>query len=250
MINCVIIDDEKNCREDLMALIERHFKDRLLVAGAAASVNEGVTIIHRTMPDLVFLDIRMPEKDGFQLFKEFEQINFEVVFTTAYGEYALQAIKHAALDYLMKPVDPKELLALLQRLETNLKKKNVNYKINRLLEQIETGAEKSILVSLPTGKEFKVINANDIIYCQADINYTNIFTTDGTKILVTKTLGRVEMILDYPFFYRCHKSYLVNLNHIDTYSRIDGYIKMKNKEIIYLAGRRIEDFINLFGKKQ
>jgi len=250
MINCVIIDDEKNCREDLTALIEYHFKGRLQVAGVAASVNEGVTIIHRTMPDLVFLDIRMPEKDGFQLFKEFDEVNFEVVFTTAYGEYTLQAIKHAAMDYLMKPVDPKEMEVVLQRFENNVKKRNVNYTINKLLNQIETGAESSILVSLPTGKEFKVINANEIIYCQADINYTNIFTTDGAKILVTKTLGKVETILDYPFFYRCHKSYLVNLNHIDIYSKTDGYIKMKNKETIYLAGRRIEDFINLFGKKR
>ena len=250
MINCVIIDDEKNCREDLTALIEYHFKGRVQVAGVAASVNEGVTIIHRTMPDLVFLDIRMPEKDGFQLFKEFDEVNFEVVFTTAYGEYTLQAIKHAAMDYLMKPVDPKEMEVVLQRFENNVKKRNVNYTINKLLNQIETGAESSILVSLPTGKEFKVINANEIIYCQADINYTNIFTTDGAKILVTKTLGKVETILDYPFFYRCHKSYLVNLNHIDIYSKTDGYIKMKNKETIYLAGRRIEDFINLFGKKR
>ena len=250
MINCVIIDDEKNCREDLTALIEYHFKGRLQVAGVAASVNEGVTIIHRTMPDLVFLDIRMPEKDGFQLFKEFDEVNFEVVFTTAYGEYTLQAIKHAAMDYLMKPVDPNEMEVVLQRFENNVKKRNVNYTINKLLNQIETGAESSILVSLPTGKEFKVINANEIIYCQADINYTNIFTTDGAKILVTKTLVKVETILDYPFFYRCHKSYLVNLNHIDIYSKTDGYIKMKNKETIYLAGRRIEDFINLFGKKR
>jgi len=113
---------------------------------------------------------------------------------------------------------------------------------------LETGKETNILVSLPTGKEFKVVNAHDIIYCKANVNYTEIFISDGKKVIVTKTLGKVEEILDYTFFFRCHKSYLVNLNKIDSYSRIDGYIRMKNGEIIYLANRRIEDFINLFNK--
>jgi two-component system LytT family response regulator len=249
MISCVIIDDEAHCREDLKTLIEYKFKDRILVVGMAASVHEGVGIINKTMPDVVFLDIRMPVEDGFQIFKKFDHITFEVVFTTSYQEFAIQAIKHAAFDYLLKPVDPKDLEKLLERYQNKTEKTSVNNRIKMLLSHLESGGEPNILVSLPVGKEYKVMNARDIIYCAADVNYTEIFTADGTKVLVTKTLGKVEEILAFPFFFRCHKSYLVNLNHIDSYSRIDGYIRMKNKEVIYLAGRRIEDFINLFGKE-
>ena len=247
-MKCVIIDDEANCREDLKSLIEYKFKGRIAVAGMGGSVNEGVGIINKTMPDVVFLDIRMPVEDGFQLFKKFDSINFDVVFTTSYEEFALQAIKHAAFDYLLKPVDPKELEEFLIRYEKNARKNSAQSRMKLLLAHLESGGETNILISLPVNKEFKVLNANDIIYCQADVNYTVIFTKDGSKVLVTKTLGKVEKILAYPFFFRCHKSYLVNLNHIDSYSKIDGYIRMKNNEVIYLAGRRIEDFINLFGK--
>ncbi len=248
MITCVIIDDESNCREDLKSLIEHRFNGRIQVAGMGASVNEGVRIINSTMPDVVFLDIRMPVEDGFQLFGKFDHINFEVVFTTSFEEYALQAIKYAAFDYLLKPVDPNDLEEFLGRYVKKAGKTSAQNRIKLLLAHLESGGEQNILVSLPVNKEFKVLNANDILYCQADVNYTEIFIKDGSKVLVTKTLGKVEDILTYPFFFRCHKSYLVNLNHIDSYNKTDGYIRMKNNEVIYLAGRRIEDFINLFGK--
>jgi len=250
MIKCVIIDDETNCREDLRSLIEYKFKDRLRITGLAGSVKEGVGVINATLPDVVFLDIRMPEDDGFQLFKKFEHINFDVVFTTSFEEYAIQAIKHAAFDYLLKPVDPKDLEAFLDRFDQRAKKLSVANKIKLLLAQLASGDEPNILVSLPVGKEYKVINARDIHYCKADVNYTEIHTIGNVKFVVTKTLGKVEEILTYPFFFRCHKSYLVNLNHIDSYNKIDGWIRMKNKEMIYLADRRIEEFINLFGKEK
>ena len=250
MITCVIIDDEANCREDLSALIEYKFKDRLRITGTAGSVMEGVRLINATLPDVVFLDIRMPGEDGFQLFKKFENINFEVVFTTSYEEYAIQAIKHAAFDFLLKPVDPKELGSLLDRFDMGVKRNSIENKVKLLLAHIEAGDESQILVSLPVGKEFKVMNARDIMYCKAEVNYTEIYTSGNPKILVTKTLGKVEEILHYPFFFRCHKSYLVNLNHINSYNKIDGWIKMKTGELIYLADRRIEEFINLFGREK
>lgn len=250
MIKCVIIDDEANCRNDLASLINYKFKERLQIAGSAESVKEGVALINATLPDVVFLDIRMPEEDGFQLFKKFNSINFEVVFTTSYEEYAIRAIKHAAFDYLLKPVDPNDLDSLLDRFEQKSKKNSIEQKVKLLLARIEAGEESKVLVSLPVGKEFKVINAREIMYCKADINYTEIYVGNHPKIMVTKTLGKVAEILNYPFFYRCHKSYLVNLNHIDSYNKGDGYIRMKNKETIYLADRRIEEFINLFGKEK
>ena len=250
MITCVIIDDEANCREDLSALIEYKFKDRLKISGIAGTVSEGVGLINSTLPDLVFLDIQMPGEDGFQLLKKFDHINFEIVFTTSYEEYAIKAIKHAAFDFLLKPVDPKELDSLLDRFDIEAKRNSIENKVKLLLAHIAAGDEAQILVSLPVGKEFKVMNARDIIYCKADINYTEIYTSGNPKVLVTKTLGKVEEILNYSFFFRCHKSYLVNLNHIDSYNKIDGWIKMKNGELIYLADRRIEEFINLFGHEK
>jgi len=249
MITAVIIDDEYNNREDLKALLASKFADKISVAGVAGSVQEGVKIINQTMPEIVFLDIRMPQEDGFSLFEKFDPVNFDVVFTTAYEEYAIKAIKHAAFDYLIKPVDPKDIQHFIDRYEKQKKKSSINDKIKTLFSHLENHTEKGILVSLPVGKEFKVINANDIIYCKANINYTELYLVNGKSVMVTKTLGKVEEILDYSFFFRCHRTYLVNLNHIDSYNRIDGYIKMKNGEVIYLATRRIEDFINIFGKK-
>jgi len=249
MITAVIIDDEYNNREDLKALLASNFTDNISVVGVAGSVQEGVKIINQTMPDVVLLDIRMPQEDGFSLFEKFDHINFDVVFTTAYEEYAIKAIKYAALDYLIKPVDPKDIQNFLDRYEKQKRRSSINDKIKMLFSQLDTHTGKGDLVSLPVGKEFKVIDANDIIYCKANVNYTEIFLTNGISVLVTKTLGKVAEILDYAFFFRCHRTYLVNLNHIDSYNRIDGYIRMKNKEVIYLASRRIEDFINIFGKK-
>ncbi len=249
MIKCVIIDDEINCREDLASLIAYKFKDRIEVSGMADSVKAGVVMINAILPDVVFLDIRMPEENGFQLFKRFDPVHFEVVFTTSYEEYALQAIKHAAFDFLLKPVDPGELEAFLDRYDQHKKQLSVANKIKLLLAHLESGDEPNILVSLPVGKEFKVINARDILYCKAAISYTEIHLSGGAKVVVTKNLGKVIEILNYPFFYHCHKSYYVNLNHIDSYNKTDGYIRMKNREEIYLATRRIEKFINLFGKE-
>ncbi len=242
----MIIDDEVNSRDDLRLLIERHFKDRLLVMGECESVEEGVRQINATLPDLVFLDISMPREDGFKLFEKFDDIDFDVVFTTAYAEYAIKAIKHAAFDYLIKPVEPKAIEEILNRFDQKKSRKSLNKKIMLLMAQLQNGPDPNVLVSLPINKEFKVVNAREIVFCKADINYTLIFLADGTKVLVTKNLGKVEEILKYTFFFRCHKSYLVNLNHIDSYSKVDKFIRMKNGEIIYLADRRIEDFINIF----
>jgi two-component system LytT family response regulator len=249
MIKCVIIDDEVNCREDLRLTIERHFKNRLVVVGMCESVAEGKTRIRATLPDVVFLDINMPREDGFKLFEDFNDLNFEVVFTTAYPEYAIRAIKNAAFDYLIKPVDPKEIEQFLDRFEQKSIHNSTNKKFNLLLNQLQHGFDKSVLVSLPDKKEFKVVDAREIVYCKADINYTEIFLSDGKSILVTKTLGVVEEILDFPFFFRCHKSYLVNVNHIESYNKTDRIIRLKNGKEIDLADRRVEEFNNIFGSR-
>jgi two-component system LytT family response regulator len=246
MIRSVIIDDEVNNREDLRMMLESRFSDRIMVVGSAASVGEGVKLINQTLPDVVFLDIRMPGEDGFNLLERYDDISFEVVFTTAFEEYAIRAIRAAAFDFLLKPVDEDDILNFLDRYEKKSRSKSVSQKVRLLLTQLQQGPDSSVLVSLPSGKEFKVVNARDIMYCQADVNYANIFLTGGSRIIVTKTLGKVEKILAFPFFFRCHKSYLVNLNHIDSYNRTDGWIRMKSGETIYLADRRIEDFINIF----
>ncbi len=249
MIKCIIIDDESNCREDLRMTIERHFKGRLLVVGLCESVEEGVTRINATLPDIVFLDINMPREDGFKLFEKIDDLNFEVVFTTAYPEYAIRAIKNAAFDYLIKPVDPKEIEQLLIRFEQNSLHNSTNKKFNLLLSQLSKSSDQNVLVSLPDKNGFKVVDAREIVYCNADINYSKIFLSDGKCIHVTKTLGVVEKILDFPFFFRCHKSYLVNINHIEYYSKADRFIRMKNGEQIDLADRRVEEFINIFGSR-
>src|SRR6056297_2850517 len=251
MWTSVIIDDENKSRETLNKIIERYFSDKISVVYLADSVKEGVFAINKYDPKLVFLDIEMPEENGFKLFDYFDYYSFEVVFTTAYKQYAIDAIKYSALDYLLKPINYIDLKDVLKRLDEKQKKITPQSQIDTFLSNINTDSKEFNKIALPTMDGFQLERINNIIYCQAEENYTKIFTTRGESIIVTKTLKSVEELLPESIFFRIHKSYLVNLNYIKSYSKSNRYkVTLENGVKLDVATRRNEDFVKALTKRK
>jgi len=250
MKTCIIIDDEKNARETLEKIIERYFITKIKVLHSASSVKEGVFAINKCNPDIVFLDIEMPEENGFKLFEYFDIINFEVIFTTAYKQYAIDAIKFSALDYLLKPINFIDLRDVLTRLEKKQKKSSNTAQIEAFLSNINNEPGNFNKIALPTLDGFQLQKVSNIVYCQAEENYTKIFTNRNEAILVARTLKNIEEMLPAEIFFRIHKSYLVNMNYIKSYSKIDGYkLTLENGVTLDVATRRNEDFIKALTKR-
>ena len=242
--NCIIIDDEINAREALEGLIKRYFSDKINVLELCKSVQEGVKAINKHQPDIVFLDIEMPHDNGFELFNYFKSINFEVVFTTAHRKYAIDAIKFAAFDYLLKPVNIIELRDVLNRFQLNHLKKQKDERLQRLLTNLAGSGSGFSRIALPILTGYQLENYHGITHCIAEENYSRIFTVDGRQILASKNLGLVQELLPEKLFFRIHKSYLVNLNFVKSYSRYQRhFITLEDGTELDVAKRRIEDFV-------
>lgn len=243
MINCVIIDDEKPARDSLELMLGHYFPDKVRIIGKAESLNEGILLIYKHNPDLVFLDIEMPEENGFMLFNYFQQVKFSVIFTTAYKEYAIKAIKVAALDYLLKPIsveDLREAISLYEkRLFSGIEKESIEKLIGVL--NPPTNVEK---IALPTFYGFQMEKTGDIIYFEADENYTKVHTISGKVLLVSRSIGDLEKTISPNTFFRIHRSYIVNLNFVKAFNRNDGYfVTMENGAKLDVAARRKDDLI-------
>ncbi len=250
MRTCIIIDDERKSRETLRKIIERYFSSKLKVLFLADSVKEGVFAINKYHPEIVFLDIEMPEENGFKLFEYFDIYNFEVIFTTAYKQYAINAFKFSALDYLLKPINFIDLREVLQRLENKKNSTTHQSQIDTFMNNLNTDSGDFNKIALPTLDGFQLEKVNNIVYCQADENYTKIFTNRNEVILVAKTLKNIDEILSNEIFFRIHKSYIVNMNYIKSYSKSDGFkVMLENKVELDVATRRNEDFIKALTKR-
>jgi two-component system LytT family response regulator len=250
MRTCIIIDDEKHAREALSKIIERYFNAKLKILYAADSVKEAVFAINKHNPDLVFLDIEMPEENGFKLFEYFDIYNFEVIFTTAYKQYAIDAIKFAALDYLLKPINYIDLRDVLTRLEKKQDKSSNAVQIEAFINNLNPDPGNFSKIALPTLDGFQLEKVNNIVYCQAEENYCKIFTNRNELILVARTLKSIEELLPVEIFFRIHKSYLVNMNYIKSYSKSEGYrVKLENGIELDVATRRNDDFVKALTKR-
>ena len=244
MIKVIIIDDESNARDLLQKTIEKYFKNKFYVIAKCDSVKTGVTAIREFEPELVFLDIQMPEENGFELFKHIQNVNFEVVFTTAYNHFAIKAIKCSALDYLLKPINYLDLSTALNKFE---KRNNNNYlqkKLMLLLENLNADSATGHKIAFPTSEGFELIHANQILYCKADSNYCLIRSIDESSKTISKTLKSVEELLPESLFKRIHKSYVINLNYIVRYYKADKEVELTNGEKLPVSFRKEEEFLN------
>lgn len=246
----VIIDDERKSRETLQKIIERYFPNQISIVYLASNVQEGVAAINKYNPRLVFLDIEMPGENGFKLFDYFTSYNFEVIFTTAYKQYAIDAIKYSALDYLLKPINYIDLKDVLKRLEEKKDKLTPNAQIEAFLSNMNANSAEFNKIALPTMEGYELERVNNIVYCQAEENYTKIVTNRNEAILVAKTLKNIENLLPDKMFFRIHKSYLVNLNYIKSYSKVQGYkITLENGVKLDVATRRNDEFLRALTRK-
>ncbi|MFV8368227.1 LytR/AlgR family response regulator transcription factor [Flavobacterium sp. LB2R40] len=251
MIKTIIVDDEFNAREFLEKLLQRYFPDKFLVLALCDSVDDAIDAIEKFNPELVFLDVQMPNKNGFQLFKELNKINFEVIFTTAHSEFAIDAIKCNALDYLLKPINYIDLLETVKKYESKLHKASQQEKLMLLIENLDTGNSAYNKIALPTETGFELVKTNAILYCEADSNYCKIVCLDGKKIVLSKTLKFIEELLPTSVFQRIHKSYLVNLNYVTRFNKTNELlVELSNGQTLPVSIRKKEDFINAIIQKK
>lgn len=245
MIKTIIVDDEINAREFLEKMLIRYFPDKFVVLDRCKNVDEAIIAIDKHNPELVFLDIQMPKKSGFELIKELNRINFEIIFTTAHSEFAIDAIKISALDYLLKPIDYIDLLGAVKKFEKKRAKAKEDNNLRLLIKNIDTGSTGYKNIAFPTENGFELIKVNSILYCVADNNYCKIVCLDGTKTTLSKSLKYVEESLPTAIFQRIHKSYLVNLNYISRFNKTnDLLVELTNGENLPVSIRKKEAFIN------
>ena len=242
MVKAIIIDDEKKSRTALVSLLERYCPN-VIILGEAEGVQTGKAFIKSANPDMIFLDIQMQDGSGFRLLESLDEVNFEIIFTTAFDQYAIKAIKYSALDYLLKPIVPDELIEAVRKVEEKkiIKKANINQNIDVLLGNINNEDAESKKIILTTAEKIHVIPVTDILRCESDNYYTNFFFKDGTKLLISKTLKENERMLKDHNFIRPHKSHLINVMYIKGFIKHDGgYILMEDNSKVPVSRRRKE----------
>lgn len=245
MIRGIIVEDERHSRETLRGMLDRYCKNVEIVA-ETDSYRGGLKEIREHHPDVVFLDIQMPDGSGFRMLEELDEIDFEIIFTTAFDQFAIKAIKYSALDYLLKPIDPEELVRALKKVETKLSNQKVNQNIQVLLDNIKARDADPHKIILSTSEKIHIIETDQIIRCESDNYYTNFFLSDGKKILVSKTLKENEQLLSDHNFIRPHKSHLVNVKYIKGFLKYDGgYIEMTDGSRIPVSRRKREKIIEV-----
>lgn len=231
MISAILVDDEQININNLQALLNRHCPEIEVVA-TANDANEAVKIITELNPDVVFLDIEMPGKNGFDLLKSLNEPQFEVVFVTAYDSYAILAIKFSALDYLLKPINTTELKNTVKRIEQSVNAKKQNLRLDNLLNLLDRKQlDNNQKIALPTLKETFLVQVKEILRCESSNNYTTFYLTNGLEHLISRPLYEYEELLAPYGFIRCHQSHLVNKLHVTSLLNEDsGYLIMSSAQ--------------------
>ncbi|MBL7941563.1 MAG: response regulator transcription factor [Flavobacteriales bacterium] len=247
-LSALIVDDEEFARENLKMLLEEYCPE-VRVDGLAGSAGEARKLLEELSPDVVFLDIMMPGEDGFSFLKSLEGRKFAVVFTTAFREHALRAIKESAVDYLEKPVDIDELRSavgkLIERAGTQQQGRIAGDRLSHILETIAltNTVEKTVI---PTKDGYAVVRNTDIIHLEADENYTTIYVVGGKKYVTSKNIKAFEDKLDPHMFFRVHKSHIINIaHHLKEFIRTEGNIAvMSNQAQVPVSRRKLQEFLD------
>ncbi len=223
MIKAILIDDELDAIESLTWEINQFCKD-IQIIDSFTNPEEAISAINYLKPDCVFLDIEMPKMDGFQLLSQLNFRKFDLVITTAYDNYAIQAFKESAIDYLLKPIDSDDLQKVARKITANKSDNNLGTELKLALENIYKQQNSSLnKVALPLNRKIVFVNASDIIYCKSDGNYTTIYLTNNEKHLISKKLKDVMELINDKQIIKVHQSYLVNITYIKEYVKSDGY---------------------------
>ena len=246
MKKVLIIDDEKRIRDFVKRMIDSFNLD-VEVFTDGENVETGIESINRIQPDIVFLDIQMPDGTGFDLLNRVKDKKFELIFITAFQEYAIMAIKFSALDYILKPIDEEELKTALQNAIDTVDFKKEDSQFEALTHNLQTNQKRKLV--LKTQESVHVVDLSEIIRCEADKNYTFFYLNNGKKILVSRTLKDFETLLSNHGFFRVQQSHLINLEYIERYDKHEGgSVIMKDGSAVPLSPAKKDQFFNMLEK--
>lgn len=249
MLQTIIVDDEPKVCETLEMLLSSYCKDVVNVMGRAHSVNQSFEMIQAYQPDLVLLDIKLEDGSGFDLLEKFEEFPFSVVFITSFNEFAIKAFKYSALDYLLKPVEPQELVDAIEKVRLHTSLIHFRKQFDYLLTQRRDKQEQSKKIILKTADAIHIVNVEDIVRFEASGSYTKIYLNDRQAILVSRHLKEYESLLRDRNFYRIHRGHLVNVGYFDRLERRDGgFMIMKDKSEVPISNQKKEELLQLIAK--
>ncbi len=242
MLSVVVIDDESKARETIVNILGLS-RNSPTIAGEADSVASGFELINRTQPDLVLLDINLSDGTGFDLLKKFNGFQFKLIFITAHEEYAIQAFKFSAVDYILKPVVASDLLNAVEKAGKAIQQQETELKISALLANLD----KIKKIVLKTAESIHIIHVKNIIRCEADINYTNFYLDNGERLIVSRTLKEFAEMLEPAGFFRTHQSHLVNLDHVSRFDKTEGgHLVLADDSIVPVSSRKREELFKVF----
>ncbi len=246
MIKAILVDDEVHGLDTLSILLADYCPD-VQVLEKCSSAKKALEAIEKTKPDLVFLDIEMPVMNGFELLEQFKEIPFSVIFTTSYDQYAIKAIRFSALDYLLKPVDPKELIVAVRKVG-HRKHAPSSDQFRMLIDQLQNREGSFTKIAVPTAEGFELIPANQVVRCEAADNYTHLVLKSKKRIIASRSMKEVEEQLQpFPSFVRVHHSHIVNLNEVVKYVRGEGgYLVMTDGSTVNVSRSRKESLLKHF----
>ncbi len=244
-MNCIIIDNEPNAIKKLVGIITQNFIDVTILA-TCTTIAEAITAIHTHAPKVVFLDVELNGETGFDLFTHFTTPTFSIVFTTAHEKYALRAIKASCFDFLLKPILLTDLVPVIEKLRVATTH-SVTQQLEVLHRNINAGKNFN-RIAIPTLNEYYFVNTDDIICLEADAKYTTIYTIENEKHISSKNIGEYEEVLNDENFFRCHKSWIVNLKHVKKMIKNNNQLQLTNDMIIDVSIRKKDEFLKRFFK--
>lgn len=248
MIRTLIIEDEQKSMEMLAGIIQKNCPD-LSIVGLARNVKEGVEMIESLKPELVFLDISMPDGSGFDLLEKVSGHKFELIFATASDQHAIRAIKYSACDYLLKPIDIEELKEAVNKVVQKKRSSPNMENLQFLIQHLKKADENFQKITLPTGNAYEIVNIKDIVRCEADGSYTTFYLADKRKLMISVGLKHYEELLPENDFIRVHHHHLINMNHVVRFLKEDGgYAIMSDGSKIEISRRKKETFMEKLNK--
>ncbi len=242
MINTILVDDEQQGILNLKNILQKNFPSEISVLGTANSVDEAEKVFFQHKPELIFLDIEMPEKNGFELLKKIKNCDVEVIFVTAFSNYGIDAVKFSALDYILKPIDIEELKNSIQKAKNRIEAKKINQSVQNLVEYLKSENDKSKhKIAISSLKETRFVLVNEILHCESSNSYTTFFLENGEELISTTSLYEYELLLEKYGFIRCHQSHLVNKNFVKSFKKENGNLLLLTNNVEIPVSRQKKD---------